>query len=81
MSLSMGQSSVAAKDQTVAPPAPDKILQIGLGFWGSKALLSAVELGLFTHLAKGPLSGDALAKQLPLVAAVGAGSARVPSSM
>ena len=27
---------------------PDRILQLGFGFWGSKALLSAVELGLFT---------------------------------
>ena len=28
---------------------PDRILQLGFGFWGSKALLSAVELGLFTE--------------------------------
>jgi hypothetical protein len=35
-------------------PTPDSILQLGLGFWGSKTLLSAVELGLFTELAKGP---------------------------
>jgi hypothetical protein len=33
---------------------PDAILQLGLGFWGSKTLLSAVELGLFSELAKGP---------------------------
>ncbi len=62
MSVSVGQNSVAAKDQTVAPPAPDKILQIGLGFWGAKTLLSAVELGLFTHLSQGPLSGEELAQ-------------------
>jgi hypothetical protein len=36
--------------------APDSILQLGLGFWGSKTLLSAVELGLFTELAQGPLA-------------------------
>jgi SAM-dependent methyltransferase len=37
--------------------APDKILQLGSAFWGSKALLSAIELGLFTRLAaRGPLS-------------------------
>ena len=30
-------------------------MQLGLGFWGSKTLLSAVELGLFTELAKGPM--------------------------
>jgi hypothetical protein len=33
---------------------PDRILQLGFGFWGSKALLSAVELGLFTELARSP---------------------------
>ena len=32
--------------------APDKILQLGLGFWGSKTLFSAVELGIFTELAR-----------------------------
>src|ERR671928_899045 len=42
------------------------ILQLGLGFWGSKALLSAVELGLFTELAKGPASGERLARALEL---------------
>jgi len=31
--------------------SPDKILQLGSAFWGSKTLLSAIELGLFTHLA------------------------------
>ncbi len=33
---------------------PGHILQVGLGFWGSKALLSAVELDLFTKLVEGP---------------------------
>lgn len=32
---------------------PAKIMQTGLGFWASKTLLSAVELGVFTDLAKG----------------------------
>src|SRR5258706_12692589 len=40
--------------------APDGILQLGLAFFGSKTLLSAVELGLFTELAKGPRDKDAL---------------------
>lgn len=34
---------------------PDAIMQLGFAHWGSKTLLSAVELGLFTELAKGPL--------------------------
>jgi len=46
--------------------APDKILQLGLAFWGSKTLLSAVELGLFSFLAKGPKDAKALAKKFDL---------------
>ena len=34
---------------------PDAIMQLGFAYWGSKTLLTAVELGLFTELAKGPL--------------------------
>ena len=32
----------------------DHIMQVGLGFWASKTLLSAVEMELFTELAKHP---------------------------
>jgi len=35
-------------------PRPDHILLVGLGFWASKTLLSAVEMELFTELAKHP---------------------------
>lgn len=45
---------------------PTKIMQLGMGFWGSKTLLSAIELGLFTELAKGPLNEEALTKRLHL---------------
>jgi O-methyltransferase/methyltransferase family protein len=45
---------------------PEKIMQLGLGFWSSKTFLSAVELGLFTELANGPLSGDQLTERLRL---------------
>ena len=31
-----------------------QILQTGLGFWASKTLLSAIEMGVFTELSKGP---------------------------
>ena len=60
MSTSLGQNTPAG--ETHAAVTPDKIMQIGLGFWGSKTLLSAVELGIFTHLAHGPLSGEQLAQ-------------------
>jgi hypothetical protein len=46
--------------------APDHILQLGLGFWGSKALLSAVELSVFSELAGGPQEGPALVEGLGL---------------
>ena len=45
---------------------PDRIMQLGFGFWGSKTLLSAIELGLFTELAKGALDEKALTKRLNL---------------
>jgi hypothetical protein len=41
-------------------------MQLGTAFWGSKTLLSAVELGVFTRLADGPLDGDILRQQLGL---------------
>jgi hypothetical protein len=47
-------------------PTLDGIMQLGAGFWGSKTLLSAVELGLFTELAKGPLDAEALSQRLGL---------------
>lgn len=34
--------------------SPDRILQTGLGFWASKTLLSAVEMEVFTDLARHP---------------------------
>lgn len=45
---------------------PESILQLGLGFWASKALLSAVELGVFTHLANGPRDGEEICVDLEL---------------
>jgi len=45
---------------------PDAIMQLGMAFWGAKALLSAVELGLFTTLARGPLTGKRLTAELGL---------------
>jgi hypothetical protein len=46
--------------------SPDHLMQLGLGFWGSKTLLSAVELGLFTELAAGPLDAETLRTRLGL---------------
>jgi SAM-dependent methyltransferase len=50
-----------------AAVAPDAIMELGMAFWGSKALLSAVELGVFSELA-GPdgLDGEVLRERLGL---------------
>lgn len=45
---------------------PDKIMQLGLGFWASKTLLSAIELGLFTELTHSPLNAQELTERLTL---------------
>lgn len=45
---------------------PDKIMQVGMGFWASKALLSAVEMEVFTELAKHPEDRKAIESRLGL---------------
>lgn len=45
---------------------PSKIMQIGTGFFATKTLLSAVELGLFTTLAREPKQGKAIERELGL---------------
>lgn len=45
-------------------PAPDRIVQLGLAFRAAKTLLSAVELGVFTKLAREPLDLDTLTKKV-----------------
>lgn len=47
-------------------PSPDHILQIGFGFWASKTLLSAVEMEVFTELAKHPEDLEELTGRLGL---------------
>ena len=47
-------------------PSPENILQTGMAFWPSKTLLSAVEMGVFTELARGPEPFDALSGRLGL---------------
>ena len=38
-------------------------MELGFGFWGSKVLLSAVELGVFSELAKGPTDAMELSRR------------------
>src|SRR4051812_10799571 len=63
--LSRGEAAMVerADDPGVTP---EQILALGLGFWGSKTLLSAVELGVFTELADGPVGAENLVQKLGL---------------
>jgi hypothetical protein len=45
---------------------PSHILQVGMGFWPSKTLLSAVELELFTELGSEAMTGEELGERLNL---------------
>jgi len=64
--VSMSEARSAAVEQA-AQVSPEAILQLGFAFWGSKTLLSAVELGVFSALADaGPLDGEALRERLGL---------------
>jgi hypothetical protein len=47
-------------------PTPERILQTGLAFWPSKVLLSAIEIGVFTELARGAEQFEALRGRLGL---------------
>ena len=46
------------------PPTSEKIMQLGMAYWGSKTLLSAVELEVFTTLGKQPLDAETLQQRL-----------------
>ena len=45
---------------------PSHIMQVGMGFWASKTLLSAVELELFTKLGSDGMTGSQIAETLEL---------------
>jgi hypothetical protein len=51
---------------TTTTVTAERILGTGFGFWASKTLLSAIELGLFTELARAPRSLSDVRHQLGL---------------
>ncbi len=48
------------------PASPSRIMEVGMGFWPAKTLLSAVELGVFTELGGDGMTGDELQSALGL---------------
>jgi predicted O-methyltransferase YrrM len=61
-----GGAAATGSPAGAAPLDPSLIVQVGMGFWTSKTLLSAVELGLFTTLGSDALSGPQVADRLQL---------------
>jgi hypothetical protein len=47
-------------------PNPSHIMEVGVGFWASKTLLSAVELQLFSHLGAESMTGEEIGERLGL---------------
>src|SRR5215467_5651887 len=66
MNLPASATANASPAVLTAAPSPDHILQIGFGFWASKTLLSAVEMEVFTELAKHPEDLEELTGRLGL---------------
>ena len=60
--IPIGESTQATRPD----PTPEPIVQLGLGFWASKTLLSAIELGVFSALADGPQDAETLRQRLGL---------------
>lgn len=58
--------STKQKNQTAVALNPSKIMQVGMGFWASKVLLTAVKFRLFTLLARQPLSARKIMQELKL---------------
>src|SRR5689334_8591261 len=50
----------------MSPLSPQRIMDVGMGFWPAKTLLSAVEVDLFTVLGTGAMTGDELRVALGL---------------
>ena len=64
--MSLSTQTAASATTPVVAPSPEHILQTGLGFWASKTLLSAVEMEVFTELAKHPEDLESLTGRLGL---------------
>jgi precorrin-6B methylase 2 len=64
MSSSIVSESPSRVKKAAAALDPSSILQIAFGFWNSKVLLTAVELGVFTKLAGRRLTGAELGAEL-----------------
>src|SRR5688572_19061431 len=61
--IQIGEFTLMSTQKAVTP---ENCMKLGLGFMASKTLLSAIELGLFTTLADGPMTAEQLNVKLSL---------------
>jgi precorrin-6B methylase 2 len=66
MAISSVESLSTTNGGSAPAVTPEQIMQVGFGFWGSKTLLSAIELGVFSELAGGAASEQELRTRLGL---------------
>ena len=64
--MAIQQTAPRTADDAPGGLRPEAILRRELGSWGSNTVRSAVELGVFSELADGPLAGEELAARLEL---------------
>src|SRR5262249_16080790 len=62
----MKAHTLKRKGRNMTQRDPDRLIQIGMGFWPAKTLLSAVELDLFTVLSDKALTARQLQNALEL---------------
>jgi hypothetical protein len=62
----MSRNNGHLEDQVMSAATPEYIMQVGMGFWASKTLLSAVELGVFSTLADASADLPTLQRKLTL---------------
>lgn len=60
----MNADLTTEKEKVVATINPSKIMQIGMGYWASKVMLSAVKFELFTLLAASALTAKEIKEKL-----------------
>ena len=59
-------AATTTEQAPAAPMTPDHILQVGMGFFASRTLLSAVEMKLFTIIGNDGLTSAQIGSQLQL---------------
>lgn len=63
----IGVDAMDRKVTRMEGPTPERVMQMALGFWRAKTLMSAVQVGLFTELDRtGPRTAEELEERLGL---------------